>query len=156
MKNPLAEDKDYKLWVILHQARSALFKVREKDVSQYGITAAQSAALFIISTLGERATPTLISRGLIREPHTTSSLLARMEKLDLIKKSRSPSKRSETVISLTEKGYQIYRQLTNIDSIREMLSCLSEEEHQIMYSCLRKLRDKALTHLVKIRNVPYP
>lgn len=156
MKDHLAEDKDYKLWSLLHQTRSALFKVREKEISQYGITAAQSAALFIINVLGDKATPSLISKGLIRESHTTYSLLSRMEKLDLIKKSRGPSKRSETIISLTEKGHQAYRQITNIDLIRELMSCLSEEERQLMYSCLMKLRDEALSHLVEIMNVPYP
>lgn len=156
MKDRLAEDKDYKLWSLLHQTRSALFKVREKEISKYGITAAQSAALFIINVLRDKATPSLISKGLIRESHTTYSLLSRMEKLDLIKKARGPKRRSETVISLTEKGHQAYRQITNIDLIREMMSCLSEEERQVMYSCLKKLRDEALSHLVEIRNVPYP
>ena len=157
MIKQLSEDKDYKLWALLHQTRSALFKVREKDVSQYGVTAAQSAALFMISTLGEKATPSLISKGLIREPHTTSSLLARMEKLGLIKKSRSLGKRSETIVSLTERGQQIYYEIVNnINTIREMMSCLSDEEYQIMYSCLKKLRDKALTYLIEMRDVPYP
>ena len=156
MKKSLHEDKDYRLWSLLHQARSALFKVREKDVNPYGITATQSAVLFVISSIRGNATPNLISRWLIREPHTTSNILNRMKEQGLVDKVRNPNNRSEVIVSLTKKGRQIYRQTEDIEIIREMMSCLSEEERQQLYSSLKKLRDKALSHLIEIRDVPYP
>ncbi len=38
MKNNSSRDEDYNLWVLLHQAKDAVFKAREKELSQYGIT----------------------------------------------------------------------------------------------------------------------
>ena len=157
MHNHAVEDKDYRLWALLHQTRSALFKVRERDVSKYGITATQSAVLFVIGTIGENATIGQIARWLVREPHTMSNILMRMEKMGLINRVRNKNNRTEIIISLTKKGKEVHDKLMNdIVVIQEMMSCLSEEEYEFMYSCLKKLRDKALNYYVKIRDVPYP
>ena len=34
MNASLSTDKDYNLWVLLHQARDAVFKARDKELSQ--------------------------------------------------------------------------------------------------------------------------
>ena len=43
MKNRLSADMDYNLWVLLHQASHVIFKSREKELSQYGISNMQAA-----------------------------------------------------------------------------------------------------------------
>ena len=79
MNNKLSEDPVYKLWVLLHQARDVLHKVREREVDKYGVTAEQSASPFLISANGGSVTPSLISNWMLREPHTISVLLNKME-----------------------------------------------------------------------------
>lgn len=86
MKNYSFVDQDYELWVLLHQPRDAVFKAREKELSPYGISTMQAAVLFIILAIGNEATPTEISRWLLREPHSVSNLLSRMEKEGLVTK----------------------------------------------------------------------
>ena len=86
MNAPLSTDQDYNLWVLLHQAKDAVFKAREKELSQYGISAMEAAALFIIQAIGDKATPAEISRWIFREHHTVTALLSRMEKKGLITK----------------------------------------------------------------------
>ena len=68
-------DKDYELWVILHQTRDAIFKARENELSATGISPMQAAVLFIIKSIKGAVTPAEISRWLYREHHTVSALL---------------------------------------------------------------------------------
>src|SRR3972149_2873596 len=98
MKGHLSENPVYQLWVLLHQTRDVLHKVREKEVARFGITATQSAVLFIISALGETPPPTMIPRWLRREPHSISNILARMEREGFIKKLPNPENPGETLI----------------------------------------------------------
>jgi DNA-binding MarR family transcriptional regulator len=156
MTEHLAENPYYQLWVLLHQTRDALHKVREKEVARYNITATQSAVLFIIDALGEKATPRLISSWFLREPHSISSILTRMEKQGLITKQRNPDNLGELKISLTEKGRQTYDKSCNIDLIKEILGSLSGEERKLLAAFLVTLRDQALQHLIELPYVPFP
>ena len=156
MTDHLSENPYYQLWVLLHQTRDALHKVREKEVARYGVTATQSAILFIISALGDKATPSLISRWFLREPHSVSNILSRMEKQGFIKKERNPENLGEVNVSLTEKGRRAYDKTTNIDLIQEILGCLTAEERKELAASLLKLRDEALRHLIELTHVPFP
>ena len=155
MNKQLYEDPIYKLWVLLHQTRDVLHKVREREVDKYGITAVQSAILFIISANKGSVTPSLISNWLLREPHTISSIIGRMEKQGLVEKTRKIGANVELIITLTEKGRQIYEKTSNIESIREMLSCLPEKEREQLHSSLKKLRDKGLSQLL-LQKITFP
>src|SRR3972149_3534581 len=100
MNKHLSEDPNYRLWILLHQTRDVFHKVRKKEVAKYGITATQSAVLFIISANGGQATPTVISNWFLREPHTISSVLTRMEKQGLVSKIRNKERGGELTIRL--------------------------------------------------------
>ena len=159
MENHPLENRDYHLWVRLHQARDVIFRARDKELSRYSITAMQAAVLFIVKVLkateGE-ATPGKVSRWLLREPHTVSRLLTRMENEGLVSKIRGSGRKNEINITLTEKGEQVYRQSLKRESIKEIMSCLSEEERQQLDSSLEKLRDKGLKNLNAASKVPFP
>ena len=159
MKNHFSADKDYNLWVLLSQARVMLFRARDKELSQYGITARQAAVLFAIKALNAtegKATPAEISRWLLREPHTVSRILSRMEKDGLVSKMKGSGKKRKVCITLTEEGEQAYRHTLKRESIREIMSCLSEEEHQQLNSMLKTLRDRAIENLKDLTKVPFP
>ena len=85
MKNDPEMDSIY-LWTILHQARDAIFRLREKELRKLGISTAIAEVMFTIENIGSEATPTKISRHLLREFHSVSSILSRMEKKGLVKK----------------------------------------------------------------------
>ncbi len=152
MENHLLENRDYNLWVRLHQARDVIFRARDKELSRYSITPMQAAVLFIVKVLkateGE-ATPGKVSRWLLREPHTISRIVTRMEDEGLVSKIRGSGKKNEINITLTEKGEQAYRQSSKRESIREIMSCLSEEERQQLDSSLEKLRNRGSKTLTR-------
>ena len=149
-------DEDYQLWVLLQQARHTVFRVREKELRRYGITSMESAVLFILKAIDGEATPSEIARWLLRERHTVSSLLSRMEGEGLVSKTEHSLGKGMVRVSLTKKGEQAYEHCAKRDAIRQMMSALSEEERQLLRSCLEKLRDRALKQLATRVTVPFP
>jgi DNA-binding MarR family transcriptional regulator len=155
MRNPLSVDKDYALWVLLFQAKDMVFKAREKEVRQYGISPEEAAVLFIVQTLGNKATPGEISRWLLRKPHTVSGILSRMEKKGLVTKNQGLDRKNLVRVRLTEKGEKAYYRSTKIESIRHIMSSFSEEERQQLGSHFKTLRDRALKEL-GVEEPPFP
>lgn len=156
MTTSLSRDKDFNLWVLLQQARDAVFKAREKELNQYGITPMEAAVLFTIQVIGDTATPAEIARWIFREHHTATALLNRMEKKGLVRKVKNPDRKSLWIVSLTEKGQNAYRQSVKRESIHTVMSFLSENERQQLESYLRKVRDEALKYAVSAPTFPFP
>ena len=155
MNNQLPNDQDYNLWVLLHETSEMIGKARHNELDKHNIKIRQAAVLFAvkaIKTNEKYATPGKISKWLLREPHTISRILNRMEKEGLIKKIRNSVNRNEIEIILTENGEQAYRQSLSRKTLREIMSCLSIEERQQLNSSLKKLRDKAASNFNKARN----
>jgi MarR family transcriptional regulator, organic hydroperoxide resistance regulator len=156
MNTNLWDDPVYQLWVVLHQARDASHKARERELAKYGISAVQTVVLFVISANGGKTSATTISNWALRELHTISSILSRMEKMGLITKEKDWTKNGELTVSLTEKGKQAYQKTTDISLINNILCCLSEEERSQLMQYLKKIRDKALPYLVEEKVTAYP
>ncbi len=160
MKGSFSEDQVFKTWWLLHQARDVTFRARTRELSQYGITVEQAAVLFIIKVLNNiktKVTPGEISKWIMREPNSVSKILSRMEKEGFIRKtSNLGNKKNEVHVTLTEKGEQSYQRSLNREVIREIISCLSQEEQQQLRSLLEKIREKGLQVLVKRSKVSFP
>ena len=156
MKNIPSTDQDYKLrWLIL-QTRRAMYRARTIELFKYGITPEQAAGLFVVQAIGPRATPAEISRWLLREPHSISGLLNRMQKEGLITKAKDLERKNWVRVAMTEKGRQAYSQSTKRESIHRILTALSEKECQQIRTCLEKLRNKALEELGTASQPPLP
>ena len=132
-----------------------VFKATQKELRQYGVSPEEAAVLSVVHFLGNRVTPAEISRWLLREPHTVSGILNRMEKKRLVRKTKDSERKNRVRVTLTEKGQQAYYQSTKIDSIRKIMSSLSEEECQQLSSCLKTLRARALKELGVDQEPPF-
>ncbi len=158
MSNQLTNEHFHNLYVLLGKTNEMIRKVRQNELNQYDIKIRQSAVLLaikVIEAIGEDVTYTKISKLLLREPHTISRILTRMEKEGLVQKSRSPLNKNGFTVTLSEKGEQVYEQAEKRKSIREMMSCLSVEEFQQLYSALEKLLYEATSIYNKRRdNIP--
>jgi len=100
--------------------------------------------------------PTEIAKWLLREPNSISTLLIRMEKQGLVTRSVNPEKKRKVDIALTDKGRQAFRDSLKKDSIHDIMTCLSETERQTLMKLVRKVRDKALTKIKEVREIPFP
>ena len=156
MRNSLFGDKDFTLWVLLRQAKDTVFKATEKELSRYGISPEEAGVLSIVQALGNQAIPAEISRWLLREPHTVSGILSRMEKKGLVRKTKDLDRKNLVRVTLTEKGQQAYDLSIRREFIEDMLSCLTEEQCQQLRSSLEALRYKALKELGMNPKVPFP
>ncbi len=157
MNNPsYADAQYYHLWWLLVSLRRAGYKARAKELFKYGITPEEAAVLFVIKTHGYRTTPAEISRWLLRESHTVSSLLIRMEKKGLVKKVKDLERKNMVRVAITEKGQQVYDQADKRESVKKIMSVLSEEEYLQFKAYLVKLRNKAFEELRLERTPPFP
>jgi len=148
-------DRELELWALLGQARMAMIKVRRKELRQYKISPNKSIVLLSIQVIGDKATPAQISRWLFREPHSISELLSTMEGEGLIRKVRDLDRKDQVRVVLTEKGHELYYQTLKLETVRNILSCLSEEEQRQMKSFLLKLRDSAVKKLGPSYKLPF-
>ena len=137
--DPAASDID--LWVLLDQTRDAISRAREMELSQYKITKVQASVLFMLLTQNGKVALSDISRWILREPHSISSLISRMEKNGLVRKIKETGD-DRIQVQLTDKGRQIYSQIT-WRSIEMVFSSLSTDEKLSLQSTLKKLRTKA-------------
>ena len=149
-------DKGYYIVALLSQARHAMFKIRQKELSRYNIRPRQASVLIATQAIGDKATPAQISRWLFLEPHSTSGLLIRMEKKGLVKKVKDLHRKNLVRVVLTKKGHEAYERATKRELVHWVLSALSEEEHQQLRTCLQKLRDKAFKELGIAYKPPFP
>ena len=144
MTNTLFEDKDYQLWFLLNQAKDSVFKIRQRELSEYGISPEEAMVMFIVHVLNNNCIPTEIAKWLLRRHHAVLSILNRMEQKKLISKTKDLKRKNLVRVSLTDKGQQAFYQSTKIDCLHQVMSSLSQEERQQLRSFLETLRDRAL------------
>lgn len=150
MKGKIVTDDLWNLWTMLEQVHSGITLARDRELEKHGISTIKAAALFIISSIGNEATPAEISRWILRRPHSVSGLLDRMEKDGLIKKTKNLHKKNLVRVTITPKGRKAYEISLKRKTINQVLAALTSAEQKQFYAYLEKLRNKAL----KVAGIP--
>ena len=148
--------EDFRLWVLLRRTRRAIHKARERELRKADISTINFGVLSVIQAIGNRPTLAEISRWLLRESHSISELIGRMEKGGLVRRVRDLEKKNLVRIEITEKGQQVYNRSAKRTVIHRIMSSLSEEEQRQLDSCLNKLRDRAYKELGLDKKPPWP
>ena len=86
----------------------------------------EAAVFFIVEVLVNKPTVSEIARWLLREPHSVSGLVTRMERRGLVKKVSDPHRKNLVRVTITEKGRQYYHQSTKRESIHGIMSSLTK------------------------------
>ena len=136
-------DEDHDLWMLLTHTRYAIYRSREKELLRYKVSPEQVGVMFIVQALGSRATPSEISRFILRQPHTVSALIERMEEKGFVKKMHDLDKKNMVRVALTDKGQKVYEYSTQRGPIHRIMSVLSEEERVKLRDLLSKLHTQA-------------
>ncbi|MBI2857797.1 MAG: winged helix-turn-helix transcriptional regulator [Chloroflexi bacterium] len=144
MTRRLTREHDESLWLLLVQARDAIRKARQKELNQYGISVRQSAVLSAIEAIGDKATPAEISRWTLREPHSVSEVLNRMEKAGLVQKVKDLDRKNLVRVTLTNKGREVHSKASVTECIPTIISRLPPKDRAQLASYLQTLRDEAL------------
>lgn len=158
MENPWYTDQEHTIWMLLYQARDTMMRVRDNELSNRGLTAVEAGALHAIHVIGDKATPATISKVMLRQHHSVTALLKRMESKGLIMRKKSKDRKNTWIISLTEKGKEAYKHSNVGDSLYEMMSVLADDEKEQLKEFLTKLRNKALAYeqSLQIQLPPFP
>jgi DNA-binding MarR family transcriptional regulator len=146
INDPPYFDEYYRLWLMLAQTRSAIFKIRHKMIGQY-LHPNQAAALVSIWALQGQITPAALSRRLFLEPHSVSELIIRMQKKGLVTKKKDRKRGNVVRISMTEKGKGVCRHVMGKEIIARVMSVLTDEQREQLRVCLTALMTEALKEL---------
>jgi DNA-binding MarR family transcriptional regulator len=158
VENSVTIEQERQLFLLLRQTYTLIHQAIEADLRESGcVPYTQASVLFVLKAIGEPATPTKLSRWLLREKHTVSELLSRMEKQGLVRKTKDLKRKNLVRVTLTDKGEEALRQgMMEERTIGKIMSCLSHEEQDSLRGHLEKLRSKALEE-PKIRHrLPLP
>ena len=146
-------DEYYRLWVLLIQTRSAIFKVRHKVVGRY-LHPNLAAALVSIWAFNRKITPAALSRRLFLEPHTVSELIVRMQKKGLVTKNRDKKRGTVVRIAITKKGREVCWQSMGQELIHQIIATLTDEQREQLRTCLDVLFNEALKELYLKGEIP--
>lgn len=133
------DDDDYNLIALIAQTGHAFSLARTRELSKYGLSMMRAAVLLVLQTRDNNATPTEISQWLLREPHTISALLDRMEKDGLIRRYRDLRKRNTVRVVMTEKGRTAYHQSLQRETFHRVMSVITAEEREQLRNVMTKL-----------------
>lgn len=133
------DDDDYNLIALIAQTGHAFSLARTRELSKYGLSMMRAAVLLVLQTRDNNATPTEISQWLLREPHTISALLDRMEKDGLIRRYRDLRKRNTVRVVMTEKGRSAYQQSLQRETFHSVMSVITTEEREQLRNVMTKL-----------------
>jgi DNA-binding MarR family transcriptional regulator len=141
-----ASDEYFLLWALIAQTKDAMLRARELEYARYGISNERRAVLYVIQQNGGRATPVEIAHALLRELHSVSEMLVRMEKAGLVVRHRGNG-RSKVEVSLTEEGLDVFTQSLRNQTDREILSVLTKRQRERLALYLWKIRSRTVQHL---------
>ena len=157
MRTNTRVDKDHMLLVLLNQVQVILAKVREQELRPFGLNSQiQAGVLYHLITCNKPITIAEIAHRLLREPHTMSALLDRMERQGLVRKNRRNTGRNRIMLEITGKGKRVYKRTKGMNLIRVIFSHLNEEERDDLLAYLRVLRTEASRYVGRNLSPPFP
>jgi DNA-binding MarR family transcriptional regulator len=138
---------DYDLWILMDHAWFAIFRLRQIELSYFGITQEQYVLLHTIHMMGKPSTILEISKSSMRQYHTVYAVMKRMLKNGLAQQEKYSREREYKII-LTNKGRNIFRQVTAA-AIDMVFSVISPEDKLKLALNLNQLINKACSLLGK-------
>jgi DNA-binding MarR family transcriptional regulator len=133
--------REYATWKILNRTRNSIYRIRELELAQFGLTVEQSVILSILNNRGGSATSKTLEDLTMRQHHSISALINRLIKLNLVTKKKSPEN-NKTEILITRYGEDLYNKVP-IYSLEMVFSSLKEKERQWLFNYLNILLNKA-------------
>jgi len=132
---------DLELWMLFNRTRNSIYRLRELELAQFGLTVEQSAILYFLITRGGSATAKTIEDLTMRQHNSISTIINRMIKTDLVAKKKSPdNKRFEILI--TKHGEELHKKVP-VYSLEMVFSSLKVNDRERLHSYLNILLEKA-------------
>jgi DNA-binding MarR family transcriptional regulator len=138
----------FRLWKLLDHTKFMVGRLREMELAHYGLTPEQVHVLDIIFQSGGTTTINEIVELTMRQHHSISTLINRMNRQGLVSKIRTTDDKRIFKVVITDKGLSLIKKVSR-DSIINTFTSLSEEEKVELDAHLHKLLIKAYSLLGK-------
>ena len=148
-------EDDHITWTIIRNVSHLMERIRNRELSQYGINTRQAGLLRHVKALGDEATPVTIARTMFREPTSVSAILIRMEKQGLVKRIKDRRQKNQVRVYLTEKGEDAYRNASKRESIDRIMSRLSVEDRNNLRNAMLEFRKSTLEEFLDSYKTSY-
>jgi DNA-binding MarR family transcriptional regulator len=129
------------LFVLFDQTRDTLIHAVELELKQSETSFAQCHILYVLAQKKNGMTQGDLSKWLLRNLNTVSTLINKMEKEGLVKKTKNKED-GKVYITLTQKGSEAWDEVSE-RAIFLTFSALSEKEKEQFKVLLEKLRTEA-------------
>nr|WP_321501782.1 MarR family transcriptional regulator [uncultured Dethiosulfovibrio sp.] len=125
---------------LLGSAQNVVFQYFSQKLSPYNVTPAQYGVLNCLWNHGE-LTPKQIGELLVLEASSTSGILDRMQKNDLINRNIHPENRRTILVNTTEKADQLRQPVERIveDMNQRFMDSFSYEEKDLLLKALMRI-----------------
>ena len=133
-------DPAVNLYILLDQTDGIVTSAVELEIKHLKMTQPQVKVLTMLSRQDKPATLEELANWTLKEFNSVSTLINRMEKKGLVKKSKKNGD-LKTYVTLTEKGSDLYHKQVTERSIHLIFDKLSPEEKKQLDSILKKVRD---------------
>ncbi len=134
----------YQAWVAIGQAAIALERAMDARLRPWNLNQSQGAALFVLAQHGPQRMSHL-ARFLLQQTQTTTDLVDRLERRDLVRRIRHETDRRVVLVEITEQGRTLLREIgdTAWSVGRDSFGDVPEQELGRATETLRQVRDAA-------------
>jgi DNA-binding MarR family transcriptional regulator len=132
---------DYILWSQLDGTRFAIARLRELELSQYGLTVEQASILHILTNSQGPVTARSLEDYSLRQHHSVSTLLRRMTRRGILAREKIASERGHR-FGVTEDGRSLFARLTSV-ALEMTFAVLEDAEKKPLLMSLRLLNRQA-------------
>ena len=133
---------DLKVWILIGDLHHKMFWLRQKELSQYNITARQLRILRVIESLGSKATIYTVAKEVDRKIEVISRQTSKLEKDGFIKRTKDKPRSRVLTFKLNEKSLGLLKTVKHSKGMSEVLSVLTREERQQLDVVLNRLSIK--------------
>jgi DNA-binding MarR family transcriptional regulator len=133
-------DREVNLYILLDQTDSIVTSAVELEIKHLKMTQPQVRVLTMLSREDKPVTLEELANWTLKEFNSVSTLINRMEKKGLVKKTKTNGD-LKTYVTLTERGSELYHQQVTERSIHLIFEKLSSDEKKQFDSILKKIRD---------------
>jgi DNA-binding MarR family transcriptional regulator len=137
---------DLKVWIAIGDLHHKMFWLRQKELSQYNISARQLHILEVIENLGSKATISTVAKVVNRKIDVISRQTMMLEKSGLIERTKDRPGSRLLTFKLTEKSLELLKIAKHSDAMREVLAVLNKEERKHLEVILNRLSCKFNEH----------
>ena len=143
------ENTVLRLWILLHRVRDVLVRCEDSIFSEYGITYEQFRVLGQVKIRGSSPRMIDLARGLECAPNGVSTLVDRMVKAGLVRRTRGKTDRRIVRVSLTSKGENALKLAgpAGWEFIQKILSPISCKDKDALASLLETMKCDFLGYL---------